>query len=208
MGQPVSAESLASRTRLTKEGAQHVLGIQGQLWGENLRDSQALEYMAFPRVIALAERAWTKSPPWTNLQQSAEGRKELERDWNRFTNQLGQRELPRLDWLSGGVHYRLPPPGVVVRDGLVYMNVAYPGVEVRYTLDGTEPDQTSPLYREPVRMENSVKLKSFDTRGRSSRAVLSWQQSTCLLPRPCGQNFMHNLVQGMRFAMRGTICRS
>lgn len=170
MGQPVSAESLAGRTRLTEKGAQHVLGIQGQLWGENLRDSQTLEYMAFPRIIALAERAWAKSPPWTNIQQSAERRKELERDWNRFANQLGQRELPRLDWLFGGVHYRLPPPGALVRDGFVYANVAFPGVEVRYTLDDTEPDQTAPLYREPVRMRNSVKIKSFDTRGRSSRA--------------------------------------
>jgi hexosaminidase len=170
MGHPVNAESLTGRMRLTEVGAQHVLGIQGQLWGENLRNSRTLEYMAFPRIIALAERAWAKSPPWSNIARPADRRQELERDWNQFANRLGQRELPRLDWLSGGVHYRLPPPGAQIRHGLLYANVAYPGLDIRYTWNGAEPDQTSPLYREPVRMQETIKLRSFDRRGRGSRS--------------------------------------
>src|SRR5262249_35290002 len=61
MGQPVRTESLANRARLTPDGEQHILGIQGQLWGENLRSSEKLESMAFPRLISLAERAWAQS---------------------------------------------------------------------------------------------------------------------------------------------------
>jgi hexosaminidase len=170
MGQPVSDESLAERTRLTTAGARHVLGIQGQLWGENLRDARSVEYMAFPRLIALAERAWAKSPTWTSIADPTERRKVLQRDWNQFANRLGQRELPRLDCLYGGVHYRLPPPGAVLRNGFVYANVAFPGLEIRYTSDGSEPNHASSLYREPIGIAPEIKLKSFDKRGRSGRA--------------------------------------
>lgn len=35
-----------------------IMGIQGQLWSEYMPDGQHMQYMAFPRVCALAERAW------------------------------------------------------------------------------------------------------------------------------------------------------
>jgi hexosaminidase len=171
MGQPVSGETLAGRTRLTDDGTRHVLGIQAQLWGENLRDPRRLEYMAFPRLIALAERAWAKSPQWTSLNDPAERREALERDWNQFANRLGQRELPRLDWLLGGVQYRLPPPGAVVRDGQLHANVALPGLQIRYTTDGSEPNQASALFREPIQVRGEYRLRTFDTRGRGGRAI-------------------------------------
>ena len=37
----------------------HILGVQGQLWGEYISSSRHLEYMAYPRAAALAEVAWT-----------------------------------------------------------------------------------------------------------------------------------------------------
>ncbi len=36
-----------------------ILGLQGQLWTEYLPDPKTVEYMAFPRISALAEVAWT-----------------------------------------------------------------------------------------------------------------------------------------------------
>jgi hexosaminidase len=39
--------------------AKHILGTQGQLWTEYIADQRYLEYMAFPRLTALAEVAWT-----------------------------------------------------------------------------------------------------------------------------------------------------
>ncbi len=43
--------------------AKHVLGAQGQLWTEYMPDPQRMEYMAWPRLSALAEVLW--SPPAT-----------------------------------------------------------------------------------------------------------------------------------------------
>jgi hexosaminidase len=171
MGQPLSENSFVKSVRLTPAGEHHILGIQGELWSENLRSAEDLEYMAFPRIIALAERAWAKPPQWADIEDSATRDSELRQAWNRFANRLGQRELPRLDYFSGGVKYRLPPPGAIFRDGRLEANVAMPGLDIRYTTDGTEPELTSALYSNPFAVKGVAKLRTFDTRGRGSRVV-------------------------------------
>jgi hexosaminidase len=44
---------------IAPEFAKHVLGSQGQLWTEYMPSSKQVEYMAFPRLTALAEVTWT-----------------------------------------------------------------------------------------------------------------------------------------------------
>jgi hexosaminidase len=44
---------------LEPQYAKQVLGAQAQLWTEYMPTSQQVEYMAFPRMTALAEVAWT-----------------------------------------------------------------------------------------------------------------------------------------------------
>jgi hexosaminidase len=171
MGQGVTEENFADRERLTDEGARHILGIQGQLWAENLRTPQMLEYMAFPRVIALAERAWAAPPAWAKIEPAGKRQQQCDADWNQFANRLGQRELPRLDWLVGRIQYRLPPPGAIVHQGMLHANVAYPGLQIRYTTDGSEPTAESPRYDAPVPAAGKIRLRSFDTTGRGGRTV-------------------------------------
>ena len=45
---------------LTPEQEKCVLGVQAQLWSEYLFNAEKVEYMAFPRMCAFAEVAWTK----------------------------------------------------------------------------------------------------------------------------------------------------
>ncbi len=44
---------------LTPAEGRHVLGAQAQLWTEYIADPKQAEYMAFPRLCALAEVVWT-----------------------------------------------------------------------------------------------------------------------------------------------------
>jgi hexosaminidase len=44
---------------LSADEAKHVLGAQGQLWTEYMPDPQRMEYMAWPRLTALAEVLWS-----------------------------------------------------------------------------------------------------------------------------------------------------
>jgi hexosaminidase len=50
--EPIPAE-------LNAEEARHVLGGQGQLWGELIADYKRREFMAFPRACALSEVLWS-----------------------------------------------------------------------------------------------------------------------------------------------------
>lgn len=44
---------------LDDEAMKHILGAQGQLWGEYIATPEHAEYMGFPRACALAEVVWT-----------------------------------------------------------------------------------------------------------------------------------------------------
>jgi hexosaminidase len=45
-------------SELNVEEAKRIMGTQGQLWTEYIPTPSQLEYMAFPRLAALAEAAW------------------------------------------------------------------------------------------------------------------------------------------------------
>ena len=38
-----------------------VVGVQSNIWTEQVITTKRLEYMVFPRIIALAEKAWTRN---------------------------------------------------------------------------------------------------------------------------------------------------
>ncbi len=75
-------------TELKAQEGKRVLGTQGQLWSEYLQTPYAMEYMAFPRLAALAEVAW-----------SAADRK----NYTSFTERLRTQEQR---WRMAGVNFR------------------------------------------------------------------------------------------------------
>lgn len=172
MGNHIDESRYADRARPTAEGRKNIRGIQGQLWSETLVEPSRLEYMAFPRVLALAERAWAPEPEWSLIADLAQRERTLLASWNEFANRLGQRELKRLDYLHGGIDYRLPVAGAMVEEGVLTANVSYPGLSIRYTTDGSVPSAQSPRYHAPVQVEGQVSLRVFDTRGRGGRAII------------------------------------
>lgn len=176
MGRRVPAERLAAMERPSDAGRARIVGLQGQLWGENACSRARIEYMIMPRMIALAERAWAPDPLWHAIADGAARDAAMQADWNEFANRLGQRALPRLDRAPLAWGYRLPPPGVV-RDGdVVRANVALPGLALHYTLDGSEPTPASPRLDGTGAVAagpqvRTFKVATFDTRGRKSRTV-------------------------------------
>jgi hexosaminidase len=55
-------------------------------------------------------------------------------------------------------------------------NSCFPGLEIRYTTDGSEPVPDSPLYMEPVSVSGIASVRAFDTRGRGSRVSIAVPQ--------------------------------
>ncbi len=71
--------------------AERVLGVEAPLWSETLRDLDDIEFLAFPRLVAIAELGW--SP------RSAH-------DWDSFRSRLGGYG-PR--WVRQGVRFHRSP---------------------------------------------------------------------------------------------------
>lgn len=72
---------------------------------------------------------------------------------------------------KGGYNYRIPPPGAVITAGKLYASTSFPGLTIRYSTDGTEPDENDPLYEGPVEVTGKVVVTAFDRAGNSSRPM-------------------------------------
>ena len=127
--------------------------------------------MLLPKLLGLAERAWSPDPVWATETDARKSETAYNQAWSEFVNILGKRELPRLNYYAGGFNYRIPTAGAKVENGKVVANVQLPGMEVRYTTNGTEPTKNSQLYTGPISEKGTVKLKVFDPSGRAGRAV-------------------------------------
>lgn len=133
-GAPIDdLEALVGRALPPLKKPDNILGIQGQVWTETIRTSEQLEPMLYPRLLALAERAWHRAE-WEGSTPNATAR---EREFALFARTLVERELPRL--AASGVEFYLPPPGARWEKGQLQVNTALPGLAVDVsTNDGVD----------------------------------------------------------------------
>jgi hexosaminidase len=173
-GHPYDPETeFKGMEKLKLDAHKRVIGLQAELWSETVKGGTMAEYYYLPKLIGFAERAWVGQADWGLISDQKERVTAMGKDWNRFANIVGHREMPRLDYLFGGYNYRLPPPGAIVKDGKLIANIDYPGLTIRYTTDGTEPDAASQVYSGPEDVSGKVLLRSFNTRGRGSRVSMA-----------------------------------
>ena len=132
------------------------LGIQANLWTEYISTENHLFYMLLPRLLPLAEIAWSDERP---------------RDWSAYA----AREGAQFDWLMRRRYpFRIPNPqftisnaGAVSYDSVcesvrdvcastaassatVAIADEIPGATMHYTLDGSAPTAASPKYAAPI----------------------------------------------------------
>ncbi len=152
-------------------------GLSAQLWSESVRTDDQYEYMVFPRVLAAAERAW-HAADWEldyevgkefNQETNHVNKSVLLKDWTRFSNALGHKELAKMD--KAGIQYRIPVPGAMVNAGKLYMNISLPGLPMQYSLDN---GATWNAYTAPVDVVDvkTVKVRALSAdKLRQGRAV-------------------------------------
>lgn len=171
-GVPINRNLFIGKQRLTDYGKGNIIGLQGALWAETVKSTDRMEYMIFPRMLALAERAWAKDPDWATEKDTTKAHQEYQQEWSGFLNVLGKRELTRLSYYNGGYNYRIPKPGISLQDGKYLSNVDYPGLTIRYTTNGKDPDAKSKLYTAPVNYSGGViKFRAFDPKGRGGNVA-------------------------------------
>jgi hexosaminidase len=122
---------------LNPEEAKYILGGQGNIWTEYMKTPEKVEYMAFPRAIALSEVVWSRAE---------------DKNFADFQTRLAA-QFPRLD--KQNVNYRIPEPAGLQNMVLgaerakIELTNQLPGGRVYYTLDGSQPDETKTLYDKP-----------------------------------------------------------
>lgn len=117
-------------------------GMSAQVWSEIVRTDEQMEYRLYPRLLAVAERAWHKADwelpyqPGLTFEKGKTthvNQQQLQADWNRFATLLGRSVLPTLD--TAGISYRIPVPGARIRNGVLEANTSLPGVRIEYSTD-------------------------------------------------------------------------
>ncbi len=147
-GAKFEKDHFKDKIRLNDTGRKHLLGIKGGLWAETVVDEQRLDYMIFPRLFSLAERAWAPSKGYE--QEGAFDQTVFNKDYSEFINTIGEKELPKI---ASQVNFRLPAVGVVERNGKLYANAEYPGFTIHYTEDGSRPTKISPVYNGGIKIK-------------------------------------------------------
>lgn len=135
--------------QLTEDQRKHILGVQANVWTEHMQTDVRMQQMAFPRAVALAERAW--SP------EEAVG-------WDDFARRMPA-EMARLKVLgvtANTVPFE-PQPALSAGEGGKTNLALSTGLgigEIRYTIDGKTPTATSPLYTGALDLAKGAVVKA------------------------------------------------
>ncbi|EDP72478.1 beta-N-acetylhexosaminidase [Flavobacteriales bacterium ALC-1] len=137
---------------LSKEEAKYVLGAQGNVWTEYMPTEKQVEYMIFPRILAMSEVLWS------NPEQ---------KNYDNFVSRL-ENFHERLDALDiNYANHLYEIEGIMsLEDGNAFYELkSYTeGKIIRYTLDGNEPNANSKVYDSqiPIFKDCTIKAAVFN----------------------------------------------
>ncbi|WP_333819964.1 beta-N-acetylhexosaminidase [Ohtaekwangia sp.] len=117
----------------------YVLGAQGNLWTEQIPTEPQVEYMTYPRALAMAESFWTP---------------EKHKSWEDFLPRV-EDHFKRLDAAHINYARSIYDPIIAVKKNaagklLIELSTEVPGLDIYYTVDNTIPNQYYPRYTAPV----------------------------------------------------------
>jgi hexosaminidase len=169
----ISTDYINKSEKINPNNRDNIIGVQSQIWSETIVNEGILDYMFMPNIIVFSQKAWSQDDSWMNISDKELKDQTLEIEWNKFTNNIGQRVLPMVDNIFGGLSYDLPKPGGIIVNDSLYANTIFPGLDIKYTLDGTVPDSNSNNYITPVKIkaDDIVHLRLFDKTGRGGNNI-------------------------------------
>ena len=141
---PVPADSL------TVEECRHILGVQANTWTEYIQTPEHLEYMMFPRALAVAEIGWTPQ----ELRTWEDFKPRMNAHISKLQG-MGIRTFTLSDELE--VTMQVDTAG---REIEVILDAEKYPAEIRYTTDGSVPVASSALYAGPITVQDSAHIKA------------------------------------------------
>ena len=133
---------------LTKEESKYVLGAQGNIWTEYMPTEKQVEYMVYPRMLAMSEVVWSH----TNRKNYKDFVLRLENFYRRL-DALGINYANHLYEIEGNLVSEAGKP-------FFEFKTLTEDKTIRYTLDGSEPNLKSEIYKSKISITKSTKLKA------------------------------------------------
>ncbi len=133
---------------LTPEEQSYIIGTQANIWGEYIQTPEYFEYMAFPRLLAMAEVQWTQPE---------------HKDFHSFTRRL-DKEFKRLDYCGVNAcrnFYEVNLTGAWNTTQKTYevtLKTFCPNAEIRYMVNDSIVSASSPLYQSPVSLAEDATI--------------------------------------------------
>ncbi|ROH95134.1 beta-N-acetylhexosaminidase [Chryseobacterium cucumeris] len=151
-------------SELNAEQSQYIMGVQANLWTEYILDFKQVQYMIFPRLMALSEVGWGTSDP--------KNYKEFE---NRVINQFKVLDGMKVNYARS--IYNITGKVIPSNNGIAYeLSTSQNSNSIRYTLDGTDPSINSKTYQTAVEIPNSLTIKSAYFEEGQLKSAVSTQQ--------------------------------
>ena len=140
---------------LNRDEARHILGTQGCTWSEFIQTPEMLEYMTLPRMAALAEVAWTEAP---------------NRDFSGFKSRMTEmyRRFGMMGMIYARSAFNIRFSSIIDStdwNAVVNMTTDAADIDIRFTLDGSEPSPQSPRYEEPVVISQTSEVRAASFEG-------------------------------------------
>lgn len=146
---------------LTAEQQRHIIGVQANCWTEYMPTFKQVEYMELPRMAALSEIQWSQPQG-----------KDYEAFLQRLRRMLNQYDLQDYNYATHVFDVTAHFAPNAAKRGIDASFSTLDNAEVRYTLDGSEPDAQSALYAGGLTVTSDATLKAAAFRdGRKSRTV-------------------------------------
>lgn len=146
---------------LGKDKHHFVKGAQANLWTEYIPTMEHVDYMIFPRIIALSEVLWSDPAG---------------RNWEEFKSRLSRhyRLLQKMN-----VNYCRPSDKVeivpmidpVSKTAIVTLNTEQYKPQIRYTTDGTKPGPDSKIYAGKFEVTGTANVKASVMRNNRTTRV-------------------------------------
>ena len=173
---------------LTADEARHIIGVQANIWTEYMPTFKQMQYMGLPRIAALSEVQWSQPQlkDYTDFSNRLVG-------LTRMYDRLGYNYAKHL--YNVNIHIDTDTKW---REIVVHMTTVG-DAEIRYTLDGSQPTASSPLYTGAIHLQKSAQIRAAAFRnGKSSNVssqdVVFNKATACAvqLLQPTHKNYTYN----------------
>jgi hexosaminidase len=148
---------------LSSEEANYILGAQANLWTEYIETPSHVEYMIFPRILALSEVLWGTSNP---------------NNYKDFQNRVIQHfdifEKKGINYSKSIFEVTTKVQPAENENGVLFeLKLADKSNGIRYTTDGSNPNWNSFQYSNPIKITKSQTIKAafFENEKQKSASI-------------------------------------